>query len=58
MSTHVPPQYSMGAPPKQVVPHVPLLQPVPVGQPCPHVPQFAESVFVFTHALLHSVVPP
>ena len=58
MSTQVPPQYSIGAPPKHVVPQVPPLQPVPVGQAWLQEPQFAESVSVSTHTPLHAVVPP
>ena len=60
MSTHVPPQDCTGAPPKHVVPHVPELQPMPVGHGWLQLPQFAPSELVFTHTPLQSVavLPP
>ena len=50
-SVHVPPQ-SISEPGQ---PHIPALHAVPAAHALPHVPQFALSVFVLTHAAPHII---
>ena len=58
VSTHLPLQYAMGAPPKHVVPHLLAAQLTPTVQTVPHAPQLAASVAVSMHRPSQSVVAP